>query len=145
MAVLDGDAQAAGEHDLVRDAVEVVAGQSSADADDGDGQPAGPQLPEQARRRTLTQAHLKPWMLAPQQRHRTGCQHGHGSREHAELYPACEPVTEGGQVLLQGINAGQYPPCVLDHDGPRGTHAHASRLADKERVPGRRLHRRDLP
>ena len=84
-------------------------------------------------------------MIAPQQRHRTGCQHGHGSREHAELYPACEPVTEGGQVLLQGINAGQYPPRVLHHDGPGRADAHPPRLADEERMPGGRLHRRDLP
>ena len=33
----DGDAQVAGEHDLAREPVEVEAGPSSADADNGDG------------------------------------------------------------------------------------------------------------
>ena len=84
-------------------------------------------------------------MLAAQQGKRAGREHGHGRREHAKLYPAGQPVAEDDQVLLQGINAGQYPPRVLDHDGPGGAHAHAPRLADEERVPGGRLHRRDLP
>ena len=60
VAMRDSDVQASGEHDLVLESGEVVIGQASADADDGDAQTAGPQLPEQARRRRLAQAHLKP-------------------------------------------------------------------------------------
>jgi hypothetical protein len=145
VAVRDSDAQAAGEHDLVLESGEVVIGQASADADDGDAQPAGPQLPEQARRRRLAQAHLKPGMLAAQQGHRPRRQHRHRSREHAQLDPSCQPVAEAGQILLQGVDTGQYPPRMFHHDGARPGHARTARLTDEQRMPGCRLDGPDLP
>ena len=41
VAMRDSDVQASGEHDLVLESGEVVIGQASADADDGDAQTAG--------------------------------------------------------------------------------------------------------